>query len=111
VAAHYSVLYPTLLSGGILSLGVCLGMGQSVWIITTNGKRDIRAIAKDLAAAGLSVTQNFSAIPCITGRAGKSSIAKIKKVKGVVDVAPDVPVRIGPPGKKLTWWLLRICSR
>jgi hypothetical protein len=78
-------------------------MVKNVWIITTNGKRDIHAVAKDLAAAGLEVTQSFSDLPCITGQAKKACVAKMKKVKGVVDIAPDMAVTVGPPGRKLTW--------
>lgn len=73
------------------------------WIITTGGSRPLADIAKDLAAAGLKSAQVLEAIGSITGSAGEDALAKLRKVRGVVDVSPDTPVDLGPPGSPETW--------
>jgi hypothetical protein len=73
------------------------------WIITTGGTRSIAAVAKDLAAAGLKGGRVLKEIGSITGSAGEKAVSKLRKVPGVVDVSPDFPVDIGPPGSPETW--------
>jgi hypothetical protein len=73
------------------------------WIITTSSDRPIRDIAKDLADAGLTRSKVLKEIGCITGSAGDKTVAKLRKVRGVVDVSPDVPVDVGPPDSSKTW--------
>lgn len=75
----------------------------TTWIITTSGDRSIHDIAKDLAAAGLADGQVLEEIGCITGSAGSKAAAKLRKVRGVIDVSPDVPVSVGPPHSSDTW--------
>jgi len=78
-------------------------MGKTTWIITTDGTRKPADLKKDLASAGLNVTEVFSEIGSLKGTAEESSLARIKQVKGVVDVSPDAPVDVGPPGGQETW--------
>ncbi len=72
------------------------------WVITISGDRPIHDIAKDLAAAGLTKGQVLEDIGCITGSADESVAPALGKIPGVVDVTPDVPVDIGPPGAKIS---------
>ena len=73
------------------------------WIITTSSDRSIHEIAKDLADAGLTGSQILDAVGCVTGSAGAKVVAKLRKVRGVVDVSPDFPVDLGPPDSPETW--------
>ena len=79
-----------------------MGKGKG-WIVATSGDRPIREIAKDLADAGLAVGQVLEEIGSITGSADAKVVAKLRKVRGVVDVSPDTPIDIGPPGGRETW--------
>lgn len=67
------------------------------WAITTSGTRSIRAVAKDLAAAGLKGTKVLEAIGVITGAAPSSATSRMRKVAGVAAVEEEVPIDIGPP--------------
>lgn len=73
------------------------------WIITTSSDRSIHEIAKDLANAGLTGSQVLETVGSITGSAAAKTVAKLRKVRGVVDVSPDVPVDVGPPDSSETW--------
>jgi hypothetical protein len=72
-------------------------------IVTVSKDRNIKAIARDLKAAGLEVEGVLDAIGIVTGRADAKSIARLRKVRGVVDVSPDYKVDIGPPGAPISW--------
>jgi hypothetical protein len=73
------------------------------WIITTSSDRPIADIAEDLRSAGLTVSQVNDQISSISGTGAAELKSKLQKVKGVVDVAPDTPIDIGPPGSTDTW--------
>ena len=73
------------------------------WTITVSTDRPIRDIAKDLANAGLIGGKILKEIGSITGSAKEESAAKLRKVRGVVDVSPDIPVDVGPPDSPITW--------
>jgi hypothetical protein len=73
------------------------------WIVTTSDERPIADIAKDLKAAGFSVGHVLEAIGSITGAAAEDTLAKVRSIKGVVDVSPDMPIDIGPPDADKTW--------
>jgi hypothetical protein len=77
--------------------------GEKGWIVTTSADRPISEITKDLKSAGFSVGQVMEEINSITGAAAEASVEKLRSIKGVVDVSPDTPIDIGPPGSKETW--------
>jgi hypothetical protein len=73
------------------------------WIVTTSTDRPIDEITRDLKAAGFSVGQVLEEINSITGAAAETSVEKLRSIEGVVDVSPETPIDIGPPGSKDTW--------
>lgn len=68
------------------------------WIITTDGDRPVTDIARDLERAGMVCDQVLGEIGCILGSAEDSCAEALRAVRGVIDVAPDVGIDIGPPG-------------
>ena len=76
---------------------------EKVWIITTSDERPIREIAQELAEAGLQDGQVLEAVGCITGAASDQVAAKLRQVRGVLDVSVDTSIDVGPPDAKLTW--------
>jgi hypothetical protein len=72
-------------------------------IVTVSKDRHINDVARDLKAAGLEVGELLDAIGIVTGRAQAKSIARLRKVRGVVDVSPDHKVDIGPPDAPISW--------
>ena len=72
-------------------------------IVTVSKDRHINDVARDLKAAGLEVGELLDAIGIVTGRAQTNSIARLRKVRGVVDVSPDHKVDIGPPDAPISW--------
>jgi hypothetical protein len=72
-------------------------------IVTVSKDRNINNIARDLKAAGLEVVQKLDAIGIVTGKAHAKSVARLRKVSGVVDVSPDHKVDIGPPDAPISW--------
>jgi hypothetical protein len=73
------------------------------WIVTTSSERPITEIKKDLEDAGFSIGQVLHEVGSITGEAGDETVTKVRSIAGVVDVAPDAPIDIGPPGSPETW--------
>ena len=73
------------------------------WIVTTSADRPIGDIRRDLEAAGFSVTNMFEEIGSISGAASEETVSKLRTIKGVVDVSPDLPIDIGPPDAPETW--------
>ena len=73
------------------------------WIVTTSSDRPLKDIARDLTEAGFSVETVNDEIQSITGAAEDQSVAKLRRISGVVDVSPDAPVDIGPPDSPETW--------
>jgi hypothetical protein len=73
------------------------------WIVTTSADRPMKAIVKDLEAAGFSIGRINDVIGSISGAASDDAVGKMKTVPGVVDVSPDAPIDIGPPDSKKTW--------
>jgi hypothetical protein len=71
-------------------------------VVTVSGDRHIHEVARDLKASGLESPQVLDAIGIVTGSAAPTSIAKLKKVRGVQDVSEDHPVSIGPPGSPIS---------
>jgi len=79
-----------------------MAKGKKV-IVTTGGDRPIQDVARDLADAGLKGGQVLEEIGCITGSAEDDEVSKLRKVRGVKDVSPDISVDVGPPGSRETW--------
>jgi len=73
------------------------------WIVTTSSERPMSEITKDLKDAGFSVGKVLEEVGSITGEAGDEIVSKVRSIAGVVDVSPDVPIDIGPPGSPDTW--------
>jgi uncharacterized protein with ACT and thioredoxin-like domain len=76
---------------------------EKKFIVTTGGDRPIQDIAKELADAGLKGVEVLQEIGSITGSAEEEAVAKLRKVRGIVDISQDVPVDVGPPGSSNTW--------
>ena len=72
-------------------------------IVTASSDRPIHDIAKDLADAGLKDIQVLQEMGSIIGSAEDETVAKLRKVRGVKDVSPDIPIDIGPPDSRETW--------
>lgn len=73
------------------------------WIVTTSGDRPIRDVARDLEDAGFDVGHVLEEVGSITGAANDAALDKVRAVKGVADVSPDVPVDVGLPDSPETW--------
>ncbi|MGM0857783.1 MAG: hypothetical protein ACQEW0_11960 [Pseudomonadota bacterium] len=74
-----------------------------LWIITVSSDQSINDIARCLSNEGLTIREVLEDIGCITGSADNVTAERLKKVEGVVDIAPDMPVDVGPPGTDQTW--------
>jgi hypothetical protein len=72
-------------------------------IVTASRDRPIHDIAKDLADAGLKDVQVLQEIGIIIGSSEDEAVAKLRKVRGVKDVSPDISIDIGPPDSRETW--------
>lgn len=74
-----------------------------LWIITISDDQSINDIATRLSDEGLTIREVLEEIGCITGSADDATVERLKKVKGVLDIAPDRQIDIGPPGSEETW--------
>lgn len=74
-----------------------------LWIITISDDQSISDIASRLSAEGLSIREMLEEIGCITGLADDVTAERLKRVTGVVDIAPDMQIDVGPPGSEDTW--------
>lgn len=75
----------------------------ALWIITISEDQSINEIASRLSDEGLSVRDVLEEIGCITGSADDVTAERLRKVNGVVDIAPDMQLDIGPPDDNETW--------
>lgn len=75
----------------------------ALWIVTISEDQSINEIASRLSDEGLAIRDVLEEIGCITGSADDVTAERLKKVKGVVDIAPDMQLDIGPPGADETW--------
>ena len=73
------------------------------WIVTTSGDRSIDDVEKELREKGFKVDQVFGEIGSLIGEAEDDVVEKARDISGVVDVSPDQPINIGPPGSDDTW--------
>lgn len=79
------------------------GSRETQWIVTAAPGRSVLDLAADLRRAGFRVDQVLDAIGSITGTAEPASIAQVRAIDGVADVAMSHDVDVGPPGKDTTW--------
>lgn len=74
-----------------------------LWIITISSDQSIKEIATRLSAEGLTIRDVLEDIGCITGSADTATADRLKQIEGVVDIAPDLQIEIGPPDAGKTW--------
>ncbi|CAN0572017.1 unnamed protein product [Ectocarpus sp. 12 AP-2014] len=74
-----------------------------LWIVTISSDQSISEIATRLSAEGLTIRDILEEIGCITGSADNVTVERLKKIQGVVDIAPDIQIDTGPPGSDSTW--------
>lgn len=75
----------------------------ALWIITISEDQAINEMASRLSDEGLTIRDVLEEIGCITGSADDVTAERLKQVRGVVDIAPDMQLDIGPPGADETW--------
>jgi len=73
------------------------------WIVTTDPQHAAGDIARELEQKGFSVDAVLAEIGSITGTATPAVARSITGIDGVVDVARDAGIDIGPPGADETW--------
>lgn len=73
------------------------------WIVTMSGDRPVEDVARDVVRSGLVVSGILDAVGVITGSASDKVAANLRKIRGVADVSPDVPMDLGPPDSGRTW--------
>ena len=76
---------------------------KTTWIVTTSGDRPVKAVARDLAKAGLRVSQVLEEIGSVIGTGSPGLAPKLRAVPGVVDVSPETAIDIGPPDSTDVW--------
>lgn len=74
-----------------------------LWIVTISSDQSISEIATRLSAEGLTIRDVLEEIGCITGSADNVTAERLKQIQGVVDIAPDIQIDMGPPGADSTW--------
>lgn len=74
-----------------------------LWIVTISSDQSIKEIATRLSAEGLTIRDVLEEIGCITGSADIATADRLKSIEGVVDIAPDMQIEVGPPGSEETW--------
>ena len=73
------------------------------WAITTDGKRPLAGVAKDLLDLGFAGLQVLDEIGVITGSATDKIAAAARRVRGVKAVEPSIQHDVGPPDSPITW--------
>lgn len=73
------------------------------WLITISDDQTIKEIASRLSAEGLTIKDVLEEVGTITGSADDATADRLKKIKGVVDIAPDMQIDVGPPDSEETW--------
>ncbi|WP_261377958.1 hypothetical protein [Vreelandella titanicae] len=86
-----------------LTMEICQMPTVALWLITISSDQPINEMATRLSAEGLTIQEVLEEIGCITGSADDATAERLKKIKGVVDIAPDMQIDMGPPGSEETW--------
>ncbi|EHK60685.1 peptidase S8/S53 subtilisin kexin sedolisin [Halomonas sp. GFAJ-1] len=58
---------------------------------------------KTISGTSMATPRVAGDIGCITGSADTATADRLKKIEGVVDIAPDMQIEIGPPDAGETW--------
>ena len=75
----------------------------ALWLITISSDQPINEVATRLSEEGLTIKDILEEIGCITGSADDVTAERLKHIQGVVDIAPDIQIDVGPPGTDETW--------
>ncbi|CAD5261306.1 MULTISPECIES: hypothetical protein [Halomonadaceae] len=75
----------------------------ALWLITISSDQPINEMATRLSAEGLNIQEVLEEIGCITGSADDATAERLKHIEGVLDIAPDRQIDLGPPGSEETW--------
>jgi hypothetical protein len=67
---------------------------KKTWIVTAGGSRPLQDIARDLENAGLKDAQVLHEVKCIIGSADDEVAMKLRGVRGVLDVSPDIQFHV-----------------
>ncbi|MBJ6121643.1 hypothetical protein [Sphingomonas mollis] len=73
------------------------------WVVTLAEGDDAAAVASSLETAGFRIDQRLAEIGVITGRSTAEVAERARALPGIVDVAPEDVVDIGPPDAPTTW--------
>lgn len=73
------------------------------WVVTLAEGDDAAAVASSLETAGFRIDQRLGEIGIIIGRATAEVAEHARTLPGIVDVAPETAVDIGPPDAPTTW--------
>lgn len=76
----------------------------ALWVITISSDQSINEMATRLSAEGLTIKDILEEIGCITGSADDATVERLKHMQGVVGIAPDIQIDLGPPGADETMW-------
>jgi hypothetical protein len=78
-------------------------MPNKNWIVTTSDERPLKEVVSDLEKAGFTIGKVNDQIQSVTGSAAADALDRLRSITGVIDVSPDEPIDIGPPGSSDTW--------
>jgi hypothetical protein len=73
------------------------------WVVTSSGERPLEELKDELLGLGFHIDHVMDQIGVIAGRGDEAVAGKIRRVRGVAEVAPDHDVDIGPPDSDKTW--------
>ena len=72
------------------------------WIVTTDGVRPLEQVAGDLERTGFVVRELLAETKAIAGVASDKIAARVRRLRGVVDVAPDAAAGAVPPASDVS---------
>lgn len=69
---------------------------HQTWLVSVDLQADVASVARMLSERGFKLKEVHSEISCITGVASEEDIPSLRKITGVLDISPDVPIDVGP---------------
>lgn len=75
---------------------------KPLWTVTAEPGHSAEQLARTLRDAGFAVTDVYGEIGVVNGHAAESAVAKLRKLKGVADVAPNQAFDVGPPDAEVS---------